>query len=122
MNKFRITRRAGAAFATLVSLSLALLAGCSTTVSVLKTAATTTAKISANSPTACADLDGVGVAFGKIVLQVAAANPSNAVIQKAAANYASGQTATNADCIVAAGLAGLLNVSVSTAAATASTR
>ena len=49
--------------AAVVALAAAL-AGCSSTVSILNGAAAVTAKIASNSPTACADLQGIGVVFG----------------------------------------------------------
>ena len=95
-------------------------AGCSTTVSVLSRAAGVTAKIAANSPTACADLQGIGVIIGTAAGQVANANPNNAAVQKVAANIAAGQPLANADCLLFANLAGLVSATVSSGAATAS--
>jgi hypothetical protein len=96
------------------------LAGCSTTISALDGAAAVTTKIAANSPTACADLQGVGVIAGAAASQVAAANPNNAAMQKVAANISVGRAPANADCLLIANVAGLVSATVSGGAATAS--
>ncbi len=104
--------------AAVAALALGL-AGCSTTVSVLDGAAAVTAKIAANSPAACADLQGVGVAIGTAATQAANANPSNVAVQKLATNIAAGQAPANADCLLVANLAGLVGPTVSTRTPTA---
>ena len=106
--------------AALAAVRLASLTGCSSTVSVLNGAAAVTAKIAANSPTACADLRGLGVVIGTAARQAAAANPNNATVQKVAANLLADQPPANADCLLVANLAGLVSVSASGSAAPAS--
>ena len=95
------------------ALASLVVSGCSTTLSGLNSTASVTAKIAANSQTACLDLSGIGFQVGTIIAQVAAANPNNATIQKASAKVASGTALANADCAVAAALAGLVNVTAS---------
>lgn len=80
---------------TILSITLAgcngIQGGVSTTVGVI-------ASIVSHSTQACSDIAALGADVTAVTNQVAAANPNDARIQRAAASIASGAGATNSDC------------------------